>query len=71
MAKMKIFTNASQAYDGDSIAINADIVASVFELIEPDDEGRLQTHTIIYGVNNIDWRVKESYLEVLASLNSD
>jgi hypothetical protein len=71
MAKMKIFTNASQAYDGDSIAINADIVASVFELIEPDSEGKLQPHTIIYGVNNIDWRVKEPYLEVLASLNSD
>ena len=68
---MKIFTNASQSYDGDSIAINADIVASVFELIEPDSEGKLQPHTIIYGVNNIDWRVKEPYLEVLASLNSD
>ena len=32
MAKLKIFTNAAQAFDGDSIAINADIVASVFEL---------------------------------------
>jgi hypothetical protein len=71
MAKMKVFTNASQSYYGDSIAINADIVASVFELIEPDKEGKLQPHTIIYGVNNIDWRVKEPYLEVLAILNSD
>ena len=68
---MKIFTNASQNYYDQSIAINADIVASVFEMEEPDKEGKLQTHTIIYGVNNIDWRVKEPYLEVLASLNSD
>ena len=71
MAKLKIFTNAAQSFDGDSIAINADIVASVFELIEPDKEGKLQNHTIIYGVNNIDWRVKEPYLEVIATLNSD
>jgi hypothetical protein len=71
MAKMKKFTNASQTYYGDPIAINADIVASVFEIIEPDSEGKLQPYTIIYGVNNVDWRVKEPYLEVLASLNSD
>ena len=71
MAKLKIFTNAAQSFDGDSIAINADIVASVFELIEPDKDGKLQPHTIIYGVNSVDWRVKESYLEVLAALNSD
>ena len=71
MAKLKIFTNAAQAFDGDSIAINADIVASVFELIEPDGDGKLQPHTIIYGVNNVDWRVKESYLEVVATLNAD
>jgi len=71
MAKLKVFTNASQSYQGQSIAINADIVASVFELIEPDSEGKLQPHTIIYGVNNIDWRVKEPYLEVLSILNSD
>lgn len=71
MAKLKVFTNAAGNFDGDSIAINADIVASVFELIEPDKDGKLQPHTIIYGVNNIDWRVKEPYLEVLASLNSD
>ena len=71
MANLKKFTNAAASFDGDPIAINADIVASVFELIEPDADGKLQSHTIIYGVNNVDWRVKESYLEVLATLNSD
>lgn len=71
MAKLKQFTNAAGNFDGDSISINADIVASVFELIEPDKDGKLQPHTIIYGVNNIDWRVKEPYLEVIATLNSD
>jgi hypothetical protein len=71
MAKLKQFTNAAGNFEGDPISINADIVASVFELIEPDKEGKLQPHTIIYGVNNIDWRVKEPYLEVIATLNSD
>jgi hypothetical protein len=32
---MKMFTNASPSFDGESIAINSDIVASVFELIQP------------------------------------
>ena len=71
MAKLKQFTNAAGSFAGDPISINADIVASVFELIEPDGDGKLQPHTIIYGVNNIDWRVKEPYLEVIATLNSD
>ena len=71
MAKLKFFTNAAQAFDGDTIAINPDIVASVFEIIEPDKDSKLQPHTVIYGVNNVDWRVKESFLEVVASLNSD
>ena len=71
MAKLKQFTNAAGNFAGDPISINADIVASVFELIEPDSDGKLQPHTIIYGVNNIDWRVKEPYLEVIATLNSD
>jgi hypothetical protein len=71
MAKLKQFTNAAGNFEGDPISINADIVASVFELIEADKDGKLQSRTIIYGVNNIDWRVKEPYLEVIATLNSD
>ena len=69
MSKLVIFTNASPNYDGDPIAINKDIVASVFELIQPDANAQLQPRTIIYGVNNIDWQVKESFLEVVAALN--
>jgi len=71
MGKFVVFTNASLSHDGDSIAINKDIIASVFELIQPDTNAQLQPRTVIYGVNNIDWQVKESYLEVLAKLNSD
>ncbi len=71
MGKFVIFTNASLNHDGDSIAINKDIVASVFELIQPDSNAQLQPRTVIYGVNNIDWQVKEPYLEVLAALNAD
>ena len=71
MAKLKQFTNAAGNFSGDPISINADIVASVFELIVPDAEGQLNPRTVIYGVNNIDWQVKEPYLEVLAALNAD
>jgi hypothetical protein len=69
MGKFVIFTNASTAFDGESIAINKEIIASVFESAKtiPNQEAR----TVIYGVNNIDWHVKESYLEVLARLNAD
>ena len=71
MGKFVVFTNASMNHDGDAIAINKDIVASVFELIQPDTNAQLQPRTVIYGVNNIDWQVKEPYLEVLAALNAD
>jgi len=71
MGKFVVFTNASPNFDGDSLAINRDIVASVFELIQPDTNAQLQPRTVIYGVNNIDWQVKEPYLEVIAKLNSD
>jgi hypothetical protein len=43
---MKMFTNASSAFDGESIAINSDIVASVFELISPDADAKLQMRTV-------------------------
>jgi len=66
---MKMFTNASPSFDGESIAINSDIVASVFELIQPDADAKLQMRTVIFGVNGTDWHVKEPYLEVVATLN--
>ncbi len=69
MGKFVIFTNASEVFDGESIAINKEAIASVFEPVKtiPEQEGK----TIIYGVNGIDWHVKEPYLEVLAKLNAD
>jgi uncharacterized protein (UPF0147 family) len=66
---LKYFTNASTAFDGESIAINSAVVASVFELITPDDNAKLQMRTVIFGVNGTDWHVKEPYLEVVARLN--
>ena len=66
---MKMFTNASQGFEDQSIAINPDIVAAVFELIAPDDNIKLQMRTVIFGVNGTDWHVKEPYLEVVARLN--
>ena len=66
---LKLFTNASSGFEDQSIAINSDIVASVFELITPDENVKLQVRTVILGVNGTDWHVKESYLEVVNRLN--
>jgi hypothetical protein len=66
---LKMFTNASQGFEDQSIAINPDIVAAVFELIAPDNNIKLQMRTVIFGVNGTDWHVKEPYLEVVARLN--
>ena len=66
---LKLFTNASASFEDESIAINSDIVASVFELITPDENAKLQMRTVIFGVNGTDWHVKEPYLEVVARLN--
>ena len=66
---LKMFTNASSGFEDQSIAINSDIVASVFELITPDENVKLQVRTVIFGVNGTDWHVKEPYLEVIARLN--
>lgn len=66
---LKLFTNASHGFEDQSIAINSDIVASVFELITPDENVKLQVRTVIFGVNGTDWHVKEPYLEVIARLN--
>ena len=44
-------------------------MASVFELITPDENVKLQMRTVIFGVNGTDWHVKESYLEVVNRLN--
>lgn len=66
---LKYFTNASSGFEGQSIAINSDIVAAVFELISPDANTKLQVRTVIFGVNGTDWHVQDPYLEVVARLN--
>jgi len=71
MAKFKQFTNAATQYVGDPLTINTDIIASIFESIEVGPNGNLNSYTIIYGVNNIDWRVTEPYQKVLDIINSD
>ena len=76
---MKMFMNAAPEYDGKSISINSDIVASVFEfereVVSTEDkkskkkEKVMETITVIYGATGTSWEVKESYLEVVNRLN--
>lgn len=69
MAKFVYFTNAEPTFDGESVAINKDMVASVFELNSPHKE--ISSRTVLRGVDGISWQVKENYLEVVARLNAD
>jgi hypothetical protein len=67
---LKIFTNAFKGNLTESIAINSDHVASVFEIPWVDDESGEETKaTSIFGVTGTSWQVRDSYLEVIARLN--
>jgi len=66
---LKLFTNSSPDYIGQSIAINPDAVVSVFTYDKTDDDGVDTPVTVIYGATGTSWEVQESYLEVVARLN--
>ena len=62
---LKYFTNATNGYEGKSIAINPSHVISCFET--PTMEGG--TITNIYTVSGLSYLVTDAYMEVVARLN--
>lgn len=70
--KFKYFTNASEGFEGTSIAINPDHIVSVLEkkiTVAANDGNREENQTILFGGANGTWVVTEDMLTVVARLN--
>lgn len=68
------FTNAVKEHEGKSITINMDRVISIFEKtahVVTANESKEKTVTILYAGPNEIWEVEESYLNVIARVNSN
>ena len=59
--KYKIFTNASEPFEGKKIAIDITKVQSIFEDVLKSDEGK---HTTLWSQDNT-WTVKEDFDTVM------
>jgi hypothetical protein len=70
--KFKYFTNASEGFEGSSIAINPSFIVSVLEkkiTVAANDGNKEDTQTILFGGANGTWIVTEDMLTVVARLN--
>lgn len=70
--RFKYFTNASEGFEGTSIAINPDHIISVLEkkiTVAANDGNRDEKQTILFGGPNGTWVVTEDMLTVVARLN--
>jgi hypothetical protein len=66
----KYFTNAFKGNASDSIVINPDIVASVYENFIIDEKTKKNVKvTCLFGATGTTWQVKEDILTVVARLN--
>jgi hypothetical protein len=70
--KFKYFTNASEGFEGTSIAINPDHIISVLEkkiTVAANDGNRDESQTILYAGPNGTWVVTEDMLTAVARLS--
>jgi hypothetical protein len=68
----KMFTNAVEGHVDESIAINPAHIINVYErstTVATSDGNKEKKVTILYAGAAGSWEVKESYLEVVATLN--
>jgi|688.fasta_scaffold00188_54 hypothetical protein len=66
------FTNVFEGNASDTIAINSDYVVAVYETLYPNpDTNELDAVTNIFTSNSITYQVRENYLTVIATLNSN
>ena len=64
------FTNAAENFEGQSVAINTEMVLSVLERkVEDEKTKKTKTTTVLYAGVNGSWEVSEPFLEVVARLN--
>ena len=64
-----LFENAFEGLASNKLAINAEKVISVFQVLDPLDKKKKRLFTAIYAGNDLTWTVKEPIHEVLNKLN--
>jgi hypothetical protein len=68
----KYFTNYFDGNASTKIAINPDIVASVFEQFVIDEKTKKNVKvTTLYGATGVAWQVKEDIKTVIERLNEE
>jgi len=64
-----LFENAFEGLPSNKIAINAEKVISVFQVLDPLDKKKKRLYTAIYAGVDLTWTVKDPIHEVLNKLN--
>ena len=64
-----LFENAFEGMASNKLAINADKVISVFQVLDPLDKKKKRLFTAIYAGPDLTWTVKDPIHEVLNKLN--
>ena len=60
-----LLTNASKDFEGLAVAINTDIILTVFEMVHPETKTK---STIVHSASD-NWEVKETVAEVVKKIN--
>jgi len=63
-------TNIAEAHKGNKIAINTDLIATVFETTSDRGSGVLENVTYVFCPPHGTWEVQESLTEVVTELNA-
>lgn len=66
-----LFENAFEGLASNKLAINAEKVISVFEVLDPLDKKKKRLFTAIYAGPELSWTVKDPIEEVIKKLNDN
>jgi hypothetical protein len=63
-------TNIAEAHRGNKIAINTELIATVYEANAPGENGTLVPVTLVFCPPHGTWEVQESFTDVVTELNN-
>jgi hypothetical protein len=66
-----LFENAFEGMASSKLAINAEKVISVFQVLDPLDKKKKRLFTAIYAGVDLTWTVKDPIEEVIKKLNDN
>jgi hypothetical protein len=66
-----LFENAFEGMASSKLAINADKIISVFQVLDPLDKKKKRLFTAIYAGADLTWTVKDPIEEVIKKLNDN